>query len=190
MLLSRQNSSEGNDTGLVITSTVLTPPPAEDAPTEAAPVPAPQPVDLPALSASEASSERAHADAPASAAGAEPKESAHPEAPSEVSLPANAPGASPPAPTTAERVPDGPEHAGVRCHECGQEPIRGVRFKCAVCPAYDLCSVCVEAAAHPADHPLIRLAVTLPGTPSAAAVPSWRARAVLTARAPPLRAHE
>jgi hypothetical protein len=35
-------------------------------------------------------------------------------------------------------------HENVRCDNCQTLPIRGVRYKCAVCVDYDLCSSCIE----------------------------------------------
>jgi len=48
-------------------------------------------------------------------------------------------------------------HYGVTCDGCGVVPIKGVRFKCLVCPNYDLCAVCEAKNAHPADHTLLKL---------------------------------
>jgi len=48
-------------------------------------------------------------------------------------------------------------HHGVTCDGCGVVPIKGVRFKCLVCPNYDLCAVCEAKNAHPADHTLLKL---------------------------------
>jgi len=36
-------------------------------------------------------------------------------------------------------------------------PIKGVRFKCLVCPNYDLCAACEAKNTHPADHTLLKL---------------------------------
>jgi len=30
-------------------------------------------------------------------------------------------------------------HSSVTCDECGTNPITGVRYKCVVCPDFDLC---------------------------------------------------
>jgi len=38
-------------------------------------------------------------------------------------------------------------------------PITGIRFKCRVCPDYDLCEACEAKNVHPADHPLVKFKV-------------------------------
>lgn len=44
----------------------------------------------------------------------------------------------------------------VACSVC-QFPIVGVRYKCAICPHFDLCEICeMLDNSHPADHPLIK----------------------------------
>jgi len=44
---------------------------------------------------------------------------------------------------TAQWGPAPPlEHGGVACDGCGACPLRGIRFKCASCPNYDLCGEC------------------------------------------------
>ncbi|KAG8722908.1 hypothetical protein FRC08_000008 [Ceratobasidium sp. 394] len=52
----------------------------------------------------------------------------------------------------------GAEHDAT-CDMCGASPIRGIRFKCAVCPDWDACQTCLERslAVHP-EHPFIRMA--------------------------------
>jgi len=51
-------------------------------------------------------------------------------------------------------------HPGVECDHCGEAPIKGDRFKCTVCPNYDLCSTCEgKGDVHPADHPMIKIRV-------------------------------
>jgi hypothetical protein len=36
-------------------------------------------------------------------------------------------------------------------------PITGVRYKCKICPDFDLCSACEAKNVHPVDHPLLKL---------------------------------
>lgn len=48
------------------------------------------------------------------------------------------------------------EHENVSCRGCSMSPLRGARFKCRVCPDYDLCGACfagvLSGHAHHADH--------------------------------------
>jgi len=46
-------------------------------------------------------------------------------------------------------------HPGINCDNCGQSPIQGNRFKCTVCPDYDLCQSCEEKNVH--DHILMKM---------------------------------
>jgi hypothetical protein len=48
-------------------------------------------------------------------------------------------------------------HHGVTCDGCNQSPIRGARFKCKICPDFDLCEDCESKDVHPADHPMYKL---------------------------------
>jgi len=48
-------------------------------------------------------------------------------------------------------------HYGVTCDGCGVAPIKGVRFKCLVCPNYDLCGPCEAKNNHPSSHTLLKL---------------------------------
>lgn len=50
-------------------------------------------------------------------------------------------------------------HEGITCDGCQQSPITGTRFKCRVCPDYDLCASCEAKNEHPADHPLVKFKV-------------------------------
>jgi len=50
-------------------------------------------------------------------------------------------------------------HAGVVCDGCNVHPIVGLRFKCAVCPNYDLCGTCEESGMHPPQHPMLKMRV-------------------------------
>jgi hypothetical protein len=54
-------------------------------------------------------------------------------------------------------VNDPDAHIGINCDHCQQKPITGVRFKCQVCPDYDLCAACETKNVHPLDHPLIKM---------------------------------
>jgi next-to-BRCA1 protein 1 len=36
-------------------------------------------------------------------------------------------------------------------------PIQGNRYKCYLCPDYDLCEICEEAGKHPIDHPMLKI---------------------------------
>lgn len=44
-------------------------------------------------------------------------------------------------------------HPGVTCDGC-EGPVAGTRFKCTVCPDYDLCSTCQGKGLHK-EHPLL-----------------------------------
>jgi hypothetical protein len=65
-------------------------------------------------------------------------------------------------PSTAPR---GPRHNGVLCDGIGcrknKQPIMGARFKCAVCPDFDLCEACEASplSSHELTHPLIKYKV-------------------------------
>jgi hypothetical protein len=46
-------------------------------------------------------------------------------------------------------------HVGVSCDGCGESPIIGVRYKCAVCKNFDYCANCEEKLDH--DHPFLKI---------------------------------
>jgi len=48
-------------------------------------------------------------------------------------------------------------HNGVRCDGCGISPIQGIRYKCSVCPNFDLCPNCESTGKHPISHPLLKM---------------------------------
>jgi len=48
-------------------------------------------------------------------------------------------------------------HYRVKCDGCGVVPIRGIRYKCAVCPDYDLCEQCEASGKHEPAHPLVKI---------------------------------
>ena len=48
-------------------------------------------------------------------------------------------------------------HKGVRCDECGIKNIEGVRYKCSVCPNYNLCEKCEEVTNHDENHLFVKI---------------------------------
>jgi len=48
-------------------------------------------------------------------------------------------------------------HHRVKCDVCGMFPIRGTRYKCAVCSNYDLCGKCESSGQHCVGHPLVKM---------------------------------
>jgi len=48
-------------------------------------------------------------------------------------------------------------HAGITCDGCQKFPLTGIRYKCGVCPDYDLCSGCEATGKHDRVHPLIKI---------------------------------
>ncbi|XP_067677818.1 E3 ubiquitin-protein ligase MIB1-like isoform X1 [Haliotis asinina] len=59
-----------------------------------------------------------------------------------------------------DSAPTGIKHDGTMCDMCRQQPIFGIRWKCAECPNYDLCSVCYHGDKHNLRHRFYRI-----GTP-------------------------
>ena len=51
-------------------------------------------------------------------------------------------------------------HMNVTCDGCGVHPLVGVRYKCGVCPNFDLCENCEKKEALKHGHPLVRLPST------------------------------
>jgi uncharacterized CHY-type Zn-finger protein len=47
------------------------------------------------------------------------------------------------------------EHTSVECDGCGIAPIRGIRYKCAVCQDFDYCAHCEENLGH--EHPFLKI---------------------------------
>lgn len=53
----------------------------------------------------------------------------------------------------------GPVHRNVSCDICLQDGIVGTRYKCTICPNYDLCETCEPQ--HDRSHPMIKINVPL-----------------------------
>ncbi|XP_072016181.1 E3 ubiquitin-protein ligase MIB1-like [Amphiura filiformis] len=51
----------------------------------------------------------------------------------------------------------GVKHDGTMCDTCRMQPIYGIRWKCAECPNYDLCSVCYHGDKHHLRHRFYRI---------------------------------
>lgn len=62
-----------------------------------------------------------------------------------------------PLPTTS-----GIKHDGTMCDTCRQQPIIGIRWKCAECTNYDLCTTCYHGDKHHLRHRFYR--ITTPGS--------------------------
>ncbi|KAM3415779.1 hypothetical protein BST61_g9290 [Cercospora zeina] len=54
------------------------------------------------------------------------------------------------------------EHRGIGCEECGELPIRGVRWHCLNCPDFDLCSSCEAHTRHPKTHVFAKIKIPVP----------------------------
>jgi len=71
-------------------------------------------------------------------------------------------------------------HHGVTCDGCNQSPIKGARFKCKICPDFDLCEDCESKDIHPADHPMYKLRMERARSPRA----QWMGRRFCFRRGP------
>lgn len=61
-----------------------------------------------------------------------------------------------------DSAPTGIKHEGTMCDTCRQQPIFGIRWKCAECNNYDLCSICYHGDKHHLRHRFYR--ITTPGS--------------------------
>lgn len=61
-----------------------------------------------------------------------------------------------------DSAPTGVKHEGTMCDTCRQQPIFGIRWKCAECGNYDLCSICYHGDKHQVRHRFYR--ITTPGS--------------------------
>ncbi|EFN76354.1 E3 ubiquitin-protein ligase mind-bomb [Harpegnathos saltator] len=57
-----------------------------------------------------------------------------------------------------DSAPTGVKHDGTMCDTCRQQPIFGIRWKCAECGNYDLCSICYHGDKHHLRHRFFRIA--------------------------------
>jgi hypothetical protein len=57
-----------------------------------------------------------------------------------------------------------PSHEGVKCDGCNVFPLKGIRYKCANCPNWDLCQICFEhdVTVHVPTHCFILIKNALP----------------------------
>lgn len=51
----------------------------------------------------------------------------------------------------------GIKHDGSMCDGCRMQPIYGMRWKCADCPDYELCSMCYHGDKHQLRHQFYRI---------------------------------
>lgn len=56
-----------------------------------------------------------------------------------------------------DNAPAGVKHQHVKCDECKENNIAGIRWKCGVCHNYDLCSPCYMADKHDINHSFMRI---------------------------------
>ncbi|XP_058878045.1 E3 ubiquitin-protein ligase MIB1 isoform X3 [Acipenser ruthenus] len=61
-----------------------------------------------------------------------------------------------------DSAPTGIKHDGTMCDTCRQQPIIGIRWKCAECTNYDLCTACYHGEKHHLRHRFYR--ITTPGS--------------------------
>lgn len=73
---------------------------------------------------------------------------------------------------------NGIKHGDVRCDECDQIPILGMRWKCFDCSNYDLCSKCYHGDAHSLEHRFYR--ITTPLSPKQLMDPRKTSKRLLT----------
>nr|CAG4651647.1 EOG090X02DA [Triops cancriformis] len=75
-----------------------------------------------------------------------------------------------------DSAPTGVKHDGTMCDTCRQQPIYGIRWKCAECTNYDLCSVCYHGEKHHLRHRFYR--ITTPGSERAMMEPRRKSKKI------------
>jgi len=63
-------------------------------------------------------------------------------------------------------------HFGVVCDGCQSQNFPGIRYKCSVCPDFDLCEACEKKGSHDPSHPLLKM--TRPARPTGRGCPYAR----------------
>ncbi|XP_030388129.1 E3 ubiquitin-protein ligase mind-bomb isoform X2 [Scaptodrosophila lebanonensis] len=76
-----------------------------------------------------------------------------------------------------DSAPTGVKHEGTMCDTCRQQPIFGIRWKCAECINYDLCSICYHGDKHHLRHRFYR--ITTPGGDRTMLEPRRKSKKVL-----------
>ncbi|KAI0023900.1 EF-hand [Xylariomycetidae sp. FL0641] len=64
-------------------------------------------------------------------------------------------------------------HRGCQCNSCGMVPIRGIRYRCANCPDFDLCEVCEAQGQHNKTHIFYKVKVPAPPFGPRHVQPAW-----------------
>ncbi|KAI2641183.1 hypothetical protein GGS21DRAFT_503439 [Xylaria nigripes] len=64
-------------------------------------------------------------------------------------------------------------HRGCLCNGCGMLPIRGIRYRCANCPDYDLCEMCESMGSHNKTHVFYKVKVPVPSSTARHVQPPW-----------------
>lgn len=77
-----------------------------------------------------------------------------------------------------DSAPTGVKHDGTMCDTCRQQPIFGIRWKCAECGNYDLCSICYHGDKHHLRHRFFRIAT--PGSERVLLEPRRKSKKVQT----------
>lgn len=76
-----------------------------------------------------------------------------------------------------DSAPTGIKHEGTMCDICRQQPIFGIRWKCAECMNYDLCSVCYHGDKHNLKHRFDR--ISAPGGPRVQMEPRRKSKKIV-----------
>ncbi|GAP88090.1 putative ef hand domain-containing protein [Rosellinia necatrix] len=64
-------------------------------------------------------------------------------------------------------------HRGCLCNGCGMLPIRGVRYRCANCPDFDLCEMCESQGSHNKAHVFYKVKIPVPFSAARQVQPPW-----------------